>query len=124
MRQGRFRARKVAVDPFRAANPLGYCAHHATGGRLPCVRYGTPHRECEIMGPDRLPTREFATMIVRNGTSTHGMTREQAEIWIASVIDWICAWGDCLWHAVWEVRGRTGYCACTPCVRTRQEVAS
>lgn len=84
--------------------PRQYCAgdHGAA-----CVRNGTPHAICEIMGPVRPMTREFAAMIVANGAGGSVEFRE-------ALIDRMVRTGDCLWHAAARVLNKP--CSCTGCV--------
>lgn len=85
--------------------PAPYCAH--THSRLPCVLTGTVHSVCEIMGPSRGWSEDFARKVVANGA-----TGDQA--FLDAVLDRMVRWGEPLWHAGARVMGRS--CSCSVCV--------
>lgn len=65
-----------------------------------------------LHGPLPLPDRAWVEKLVRNFLQVDRRDPTHVEI-EAAIIEWICATGDCILHAVFEVRkarGMRAYC--------------
>lgn len=75
----------------------------------------TPEPVKPFIGPLRLPDPEWVDSFVRRHVENY---TEEQRILRAEIIAWICATGDCLLHAIHEVRVRhhlPSVCYCTTC---------
>ena len=91
---------------MRNRKPRQYCAgNHGAA----CVRNGTPHDLCDIMGPIPPMPREYAARIVANGAGGSPEYRE-------ALIDRMVRHGECLWHAAAMVMNQR--CACAACTNS------